>query len=317
MSSRFRGAALLVALTVALPATGAARRHRLTVTPCPPRHAVAVLPTPVLNTPDYPRVFGGRCGYRLKLCPVGLVREAEVVALPGAPFVIDGECRRRGRTIYRVTTPDYPYPSSKGYFVDEGFVRLVDDPPPPRPRRLRHPIFIRYKLRSAVGATYLWGGNVRQGIPPMFDFYPPSRPVFGYSRLGWLFRGVDCSGLIYEATDGVTPRNASSLIRFGTAVPIAGCTPEQIVERVEPLDILGWRTHVMIFLDRDHIIQSRVDYDYDTPGNQGGVRIQQSVDYLCGLMKTYTPVDDYDDEVPEGRNKFVIRRWFGQEAERW
>ena len=283
---------------------------------CPPKHAVASLATPLLNSPNFPMVFGGKDGKTIKLDKVQLCREVEVVLLPGAPLTIDGQCQVGGRMIYRVTTPDYPYPNKKGYYVDEGCIRLVDSPPPPRSKRLRHESFIRYKLKSSLDSVYLWGGNWAAGIPQMMEFYPSREPIFGYERKAWILRGVDCSGLIYEATDGWTPRNASSLIRYGNPVDIAGKSAEEICEMVKPLDILGWRTHVMIFLDQEHIIQSRVDYDYDTPGNQGGVRIQKAVDYITRLLKSYDPVNDYDDEVPEGRKKFVIRRWYESESQK-
>jgi len=66
----------------------------------------------------------------------------------------------------------------------------------------------------------------------------------------------------------------------------------------------------MIVLDKDNIIQSRVDYDYDTPGNQSGVRVLPMVPLIKKLMESYVPVDSYDTEVPEDMNKFVIRRWY-------
>ena len=296
--------------------SGCTRHREPLVLDCPTKYGRASLATPLLNSPNFPRVFGGRDGKTLKVDKVGLCREVEVVLLPGAPLTIDGECIVKGRKIYRVTTPDYPYPNKKGYYVDEGCIELQAAEPPPRSKRLRHPTFIRYKLKSSLDSVYLWGGNWAQGIPQMMEFYPPRGPVFGEERKGWILRGVDCSGLIYEATDGWTPRNASTLVRYGKAVPIAGKSAEEICSLVKPLDILGWRTHVMIFLDQEHIIQSRVDYDYDTPGNQGGVRIQKAVDYIERLLKSYDPVDDYDDEVPEGRNKFVIRRWYESEAQK-
>ncbi len=305
---------VLSLLAFFLVCSGCTKRQEPVVQDCPLLYGVAKIPTPLLNSPNFPAVFGGRNGKTVKVDKVGLCREVEVVILPGGPFTIDGTCEVKGRTVYRVTTPDYPYPNKKGYYVDGECLTIVETEPPARAKRLRHPTFIRYKLKSSLDSVYLWGGNWTSGIPEFTHFYPPKGPIYGHNRKSWILRGVDCSGLIYEATDGWTPRNASSLIRYGKAVPITGKTAEEICASVKPLDILGWRTHVMIFLDQENIIQSRVDYDYDTPGNQGGVRIQKAVDYVKRLLKSYDPVDDYDDEVPEGRNKFVIRRWYENEA---
>ena len=302
-------------LLVSLLAMGCGRRRDPIVKDCKVHYAVATMPTPILNTPDFPRVFGGRDGASLELDDVGLCRAVEVVALPGATFEIDGEAMVEGRKICRVKTPQYPYEREGGYFVDRAFLRLVKGRPTPRPRKLPHRTFIRYKLKSAIGKVYLWGGNWAEGIPEMMEFYPPSAPICGMERLAWLFRGVDCSGLLYEATNAWTPRNASSLIHFGKGLPIAGKSPEEILEDVKALDILGWSSHVMIFLSNEEIIQSRVDYDYAKEGNQGGVRIQKALPYLRSLMEDYAAVNDYDDELPEGfSKKFVIRRWYEGEG---
>ncbi|HPE85225.1 MAG TPA: hypothetical protein PLO43_03500, partial [Chlamydiales bacterium] len=63
------------------------------------------------------------------------------------------------------------------------------------------------------------------------------------------FAGVDCSGLLYEASYGLTPRNTSELISFGE---------ERSLENLQPLDLLVWKGHVVIVLDPYHTIESRL-----------------------------------------------------------
>jgi hypothetical protein len=75
--------------------------------------------------------------------------------------------------------------------------------------------------------------------------------------------------------------------------------------------VIGWRGHVVIVLDEGHIIQSRVG-DYRKPGNRTGVRIESLETYLPRLLRQRVPVNDWDDEVPEGNAKFVVRRWYGR-----
>lgn len=290
---------------------GCGARHRVPVlSDCEPFYAVALRPVPLLNTQDVHHVYGGRKGRRVLRDQVGLVRAVEVVALEGASFRVDGQARSRDAIMWRVTTPDYDYPSKTGYFVDSRFLARSEGPKARRNPGLPSPTVLRYRLLRSLGSTYVWGGNVAAGIPDQLRYYPPSRRISQDDRHHWSLKGVDCSGLLYEATRGLTPRNASSLIRYGRAVPIAGRSPEEIAASLRPFDVIGWRTHVMIALDPTELIQSRVDYDYEKPGNQGGVRRQDLVAYLHRLMESYDPVDDWDDEVPEGRNKFVIRRWY-------
>jgi hypothetical protein len=90
---------LLISLAMAAPFLALAM---------PPLYAVATLPAPVLNTPDFASVFGGGDGKTLHLDPSGLIREVEFVAIPGTVFHIEESLKRGDQTIYRVTTDEYP-----------------------------------------------------------------------------------------------------------------------------------------------------------------------------------------------------------------
>jgi hypothetical protein len=258
--------------------------------PAPPRYAVAEGPTPVLNTPDFARVFGGT----LRLDPCVGVRPIEFIALPGTLFTIKSVQHKAGVTVYRVTSKDYPYPAKTGYFVDARFLKLVDSAHPERTRVLPALTEVQQGLLASVGRPYVWGGNLRDGVPLLEELYPSAEAL----------AGVDCSGLLYEATDGFTPRNSMALTDFGAPVPVAGLSPEQIAQKLQPLDLIVWKGHVMVVLDRDRIIQS-------TMGCQGGggVTLSPLTQTLRQLMKTRHPLDSYPKGAA-GNSAFVVRRWF-------
>lgn len=254
-----------------------------------PRLAVAVAPAPVLNTPDFAEVFSGR----IKLDPCKGVRPIEFIALPGTLFTIEGEQMKGGIKVYRVTSNDYPYRNKTGYFVDARFLKAVTGPANERPRSLPEQSVVQHRLRDALGKPYVWGGNVKEGVPLLKELYPEADAL----------AGVDCSGLLYEATDGFTPRNTSALTSFGSAVAIEGLTADKIAQKLEPLDLVVWKGHVMIVLDRDTIIQSTMGCE-----GPGGVHASELRETLRRLMKGKKPVDD--PKRAAGAKAFVVRRWF-------
>jgi len=254
-----------------------------------PARVVAQVPTPVLNTPAFASFFS-----RGRLDPCRGERPIEFVALPGTLFTVQGASEDHGVTIYRVTTRDYPYASKTGYFVDSRFVRAADAATPERNATLPGLAEIQKGLLASLGKTYVWGSNVREGVDLLGKLYPKA------DRLA----GVDCSGLLYQATDGFTPRNTSTLIRYGQAVPVAGLSADEIADRLKPLDLIAWNGHVMIVLDQDSIIQSTMG----CPG-VGGVAISPIRATIKKLLKSRRPWDDYP-QGPEGKQAFVVRRWF-------
>lgn len=270
------------------------------------RYAVAQLPTPVLNTPDFATVFGGRDGRTLQTDKCGLIRAMEYVALPGTVFTIDGAINRGALRIYKVTTADYPYTSKTGYYIDSRFVRLADRKPAERPRHLPSRQAIIDDMLAARGSRYVWGGNVRQGIDRMLIFYRPAGALDPQTEQLWRLQGVDCSGLLYQATGGFTPRNTSELVGYGKPVAITGKTIDQVARLVEPLDLIVWSGHVIMVLDKERTIESRLDCD----GTDGGVVVRPLRQTLAGILKTRAPVNDYAEAARTGKKAFVIRRWY-------
>jgi hypothetical protein len=275
-----------------------------------PRYAQAVLPTPVFNTPEVSSVFGTRYMKTAHAHEAGLLRELEFIALPDTVLSIEAVIRMGETTVYRVATDEYPYPSTDGYYVDCRFVRTCEVKPPDRAKRLPDKDAIIASLIAAEGSAYLWGGNLREGIPQLLIFYPPSRSLTPAEHGRWILQGLDCSGLLYQATGGCTPRNTSSLVTFGKPVPIANLSGPQIIQAIEPLDIIVWPGHVIIVLDRDRVIESRPDYDATQAGNQGGVRIRKIGEALSEIMKDRVPVHNFDRAGSAVQKQFVIRRWY-------
>jgi len=273
----------------------------------PPRYAVATGPVPVLNTPDFRSVFGGNDGITLAVDRCGQIRALEFIALPGTAFRIEGICSDFHFPVYRVTSDDYPYPSSTGYYIDSRMVRTMDSAPAPRKRTLPDPETIIARFVSAAGTPYQWGSNLRQGIPEMLSLYPPTdNELLGKdTQETWTLQGLDCSGLLYEATNGWTPRNTSELVGYGSPLPIAGLDAAGIVQIVQPLDLIVWKGHVMIILDREQLIESRLD----CLGTAGGVTIRELREALRELLASRMPLNEYETHDPASSPGFVIRRW--------
>lgn len=251
------------------------------------RYAVAVLPTPVLKTPDFCSVFGGKDGKTLKLTPKNIVEEVEFIALPHTVFTIEKTIRKDTYEILKVKTEEYPYPTQGGYYIDSRFVEKKTEKPHERARTLPDKNAIINKLVSAEGAIYVWGGNYVKGIPEMVEFYKPAGKLSEEVQHRWILKGVDCSGLLYEATDGYIPMNVESLFNFGSPVDIKGLSPDEIAKKLKPLDLIVYKRHVVIVLDGRQAIQSTI---------AEGVQTRN----LADIIRT----------IGENDDKFVARRWY-------
>ncbi len=281
----------------------------LTLTSCataqtsntPPRYARSEKPTPVLNTPDFRSVFGGADGKTLARDEQGLIRAVEFIALPGTVFYIENAFNIKGALIYQVSTADYP-PQKTGLFIDSRFVSLSAKPLKPRVQKLPSKKTILDRMIANRGLRYVWGGNSSRGIPEMFQFYPPAQRISPEAESMWALHGLDCSGLLYEAADGATPRNTSDMIQFGKPVMIEGLSPAQIAAKLKPLDLIVWKGHVIYVLDQNNTIESCLGCS-----PTGGVTIRNLRAVLEEVMHSRKPVNDYYQSAAAER--FVIRRW--------
>ena len=267
------------------------------------RYAQAIMDTPVLNRADFRAVFGGKDGKTVQTDRCGQPRAIEYVAPQGTLFRIEGELSVSGAAIFRVTTNDYPCPADSGCYIDARSVILSSSPPAERPKTLPSRDTILAALEGKAGTRYIWGGNVSKGIKELGKWYPPSGPV---DRDLWQLAGLDCSGLLYEATGGFTPRNTSQLVAYGRGLKIAGKSATEIAAKLLPLDLIVWPGHVLIVLDHERVIESRLVCG--KPGE--GVRIRPLSEALQDVLRTKNGVD-----TPAKRAKeFSIRRWYDSEA---
>ena len=264
-----------------------------------PKYAVAVLNTPVLNTSDFESVFGGSGGTSVKLDSKGLIREMEFIALPNTVFEILEVIPKDEHSIYRIITSDYPYTSSD-LFIDSRFVKTYDSKPDDRKQVLPDKAEILNKLNSLDGYNYMWGGNCGDGIEQLLEFYQPKTDLDNFTKSLWSLKGVDCSGLIYQATNGSIPRNTSSLINYGTGLDIAGSSASEIAAILQPLDLIVWSGHVIIVYDESTVIESTGD---------AGVHKSDLLARLKSIMKEKTPVNDWGSSSGK---RFVVRRWLTQ-----
>jgi len=259
--------------------------------------AVAKEPTPVLNTPDFEAVFGGVDGTTVKTDNQGLIREMEYVAMTGTVFNLLGEFDHVTYKIYKVEISEYKY--NNELYVDGRFLELREKRPTPRKCVLPPKEEIYKYLDNAVGASYIWGGNYIKGIDKMLELYKPKGYISDKTKTRWSLKGVDCSGLMYEATDGWTERNTSKLVDFGEAVEIEGLSAEEIKAKMKPFDMMVWKGHVIYVYDENTAIQSGL--------SKGGVVKTDLLETLQNLMKERTPVNDYN---AYSGDRFVVKRWY-------
>lgn len=241
----------------------------------------AKLHTPILSTPHFAKVFGGEKGDCLPLDEKGLLRCIEVIALPGTKFEI---VQQHSPYIYEVKTKDYK--SHAPLFIDIRFVEEVDSTHSERiPHLPSIPEILAY-LSKLEKTPYVWGGNCSLGIQELLTFYPPSKPLDNYLQNIWTLRGVDCSGLLYEVSEGFTPRNTSELIEFGFEVSHPFFSFQETLSRIKPLDLIVWKGHVIIVFDTKMAIESRE-----------------------GKGVIYTPLEEGLAFAQMQSKSFSIRRW--------
>ena len=200
-------------------------------------YLIAKKPAPLLNTPDFKQEFGSAS---LPLDSQGLLRPLEMIALPGTVFKM---IIKINRYTFEVTTGDYPHGP---VYIDSRFTTSSLEKLPERKKSLPPRETILSRLRNSLGLPYVWGGNWGRGISEIRSLYSPTIPA----KLEpiWTLSGLDCSGLLYEATDGYTPRNTSELLTFGELIPS--------IDALKELDMIVWSGHVMILLSSTILIES-------------------------------------------------------------
>ena len=199
-------------------------------------------PTPVLNTPCFSDVYSGT----LPFDDQRLVRALEYIAFPKRTFKVVNEVKPN---ILHVTTSEYS--SSGSLFVDRRFGEIYGEETLLFQHKMPSKKVLIERLLSKQGLPYVWGGNWSIGIPEWERFYPPPAQISEFERAHWSFMGLDCSGLLYEATEGLTPRNTKELMTYGVEVSLG---------EVQALDLILYPGHVLIVLSPDEVIESRDEF---------------------------------------------------------
>jgi hypothetical protein len=88
-------------------------------------------------------------------------------------------------------------------------------------------------------------------------------------------------------------------------VTVAGCSVREIVSRLAPLDLIVWPGHVLVVLDRERVIESRLDCGHA----ERGVVVTPLAERLKGIMSTRRPADRLSADPGKAAREFVVRRW--------
>ena len=249
-------------------------------------YLIAEIPVAVFNTPA-----AAEAKKTLKRDACGQARALEFIAQEGTVFEVKRRMGNGKNPVFEVSTTRYMAPQGIRLYLSSHGVRALTEKPDVATPAMPEFRTVLKNLRSATGSPYVWGGNVRKGIK-----LPDEDNAYA---------GLDCSGLLYEATNGYTPRNTSELVNFGKPVPVAGLGREQIIARLKPLDLIVWNGHVIIVLDSHEVVESTLWCG--RPGN-GGVITMPLRQRLGEIMTRRKGVDNW----PEGGGKpllFVVRRW--------
>lgn len=259
------------------------------------KQAICEGPTPVLNTPYFKTIFGGHSGSDLLRDEKGHMRALEFVALKNTRFEIEMAIPRHDHYIFKVRCPQYP---SSSLYVDSRFVKLVS-------RADTHTVSLPNTtevleiLNSLLGKPYIWGGNWSMGIQRLLLLYPPKGAINDQTKKQWTLEGVDCSGLLYEATEGHTPRNTSQLLNYGNPVLPNSSSIKSILECLQPLDLIVFPGHMFIVYDKDTSIESQENL---------GV-IKMNLKKRLQELLTSRHCIEKSSSQKNTENYFVIRRW--------
>ncbi len=210
--------------------------------------------------------------------------------------------------IYKIKSNEYDY--DWDFFIDARFVKTYNKKPSDRTINLPSKEEIINKLINLNWFPYVWWGNVSWWIPELAEYYKPINTLEDELKNKLILNWFDCSGLLYFVTNWYTPRNTSKLVYFWTWIEIEWLSYNEIIDKIEPLDLIVWKWHALIVLDKENLIESSINHDEDISwSSYSWVKIRKIKPFLEDLMLNRIWLNNYDSEVPEWKKKFVIRRW--------
>ena len=246
-------------------------------------------PTPVLNISDFLSVFGGRDKKTLKQDSLGHTREIEFIALKNMVFEILSSTP--SKYIYKVKCNFY---KSTNLYIDVRFGCFLNKKKSPNLKYILNPYKIIKKLNSYINLPYVWGANYSKGIKDLLKYYPLTSQNKDLMKR-WTLKGLDCSGLLFDATNGYTPRNTTDLLFYKDSLPIENLNIYEIQKILKPLDLIVFKGHVIVIIDQLTTLESR---------EKIGVYKSNLIIRLNEIIKTKKATNTWKKE-----NDFVINRW--------
>lgn len=243
--------------------------------------------TPIINNPENPFL-----STPIKKDAKNRIIEIETIAFPMTKI----RCLDfLPNHMLKVETEEYKF--DRPLYVDSRFLIETDDQAPEREKILPSKESIIEWLKSCQGTRYFWGGNCREGISKMLDIYPHLKNVSLEEKQDALCQGLDCSGLLYQATNGLSPRNTSGLVSYGREIDVRNLVLAEIQQLIQPLDLIVFSKkqnlagHVIIVINSNEVIESRID---------SGVVISPFLKRVEELMKI----------VETRQQSLSYRRWY-------
>ena len=274
-------------------------------------YATTLLPTPLyrLNKKnvDINFIMWGEWTTGILFDSANTIDQLGVVIPKWSPVTLIDKVQTWSYTYYEVRTREFDwwYGEDEAFYLDARFIEKKDK----KPNEVINPLpdisTIYKNLLSAVDSHYIWWGSYYQGIPEINEFYPTPETVKltkdeqEYKLLKW----VDCSWLLWQATNGYTPRNTSWLLTFWESVNITWNTINQIINKVEPLDLIVRKWHVIIILSNEYAIESIWKENFEW-----GVEIVKLKERLEDIFTRRQPVNEWNESTLPNKEKFVIRR---------
>ncbi|MCT4575635.1 MAG: hypothetical protein N4A43_05255 [Alphaproteobacteria bacterium] len=274
-------------------------------------YAISVIPTTIYNTEDLYKAYEIKDNKLIARDKSSLVREIEAQTFPGTVWKIAEKIKVNNIKLYKAQTPEYwNTPKDFYFYIDARSVKTKFIKPRARKLILPNKEELLEKLNEIKKQTqkelipYIWGGNTLQGINENEKFYSRGKDLSKLNKQDkkqFFLQGLDCTGLLYYITDGYTPRNSSWLRTFGDPVGIEDKSIDDIIKMVKPLDIIVHQGHIVLILNSEETIESRLS-------KGGGVVITPIRERFEELFETKVPLN----HAPLGKSEnswFVIRRF--------
>lgn len=273
---------------------------------------IALTATPVFqlprDNPDINEIVWWPWTQWPKFDTSNLIREVIVVYPKDTVFSIIGRRMKWKNTYYEVRTNEFDGRNSDthSFYIDSRFVDVSKTKPKDRIPKLPSAEQVLLNMHNAIWSTYIWWGTYYKWVPELNNYFPSDVQLSDGQLKQKTLRGVDCSWLLYQATDGYTPRNSHGLLTYWSAVEIEWKTIDEIAKQLRPLDLIVWAGHVIIVYDANNVIESRW-----YPSFKGGVMMTNTKERLKEIMETRQPVNNWSESKKPNSEKFVVRRWYG------